>query len=65
MKGGGTPGTARLALHCRRQVLACNHVFEMLMRVAQGEGWPEAIMAVLPPRKGAVLREASPCMPSQ
>ena len=55
--------TARLPLgeHVQlasRQVLAVNHVFELLLRVAQGEGWPEAIMAVLPPRKGAVLRES-------
>ena len=37
--------------HEERRVLAVNHVFEMLMRRAEGAGWSSAIEAAMPKRK--------------
>uniref|UniRef100_W8BQE2 tRNA (guanine(9)-N(1))-methyltransferase n=1 Tax=Ceratitis capitata TaxID=7213 RepID=W8BQE2_CERCA len=50
--------TARLPLseHVNmktRAVLSTFHVFEILMRVAEGQPWTDAIMETLPERKGA------------
>ena len=36
-----------------RKVLTIDHVFKIVGAVADGTGWAEAIMAVLPVRKGA------------
>ncbi|XP_054728664.1 tRNA methyltransferase 10 homolog A [Anastrepha obliqua] len=53
--------TARLPLseHVNmktRAVLSTFHVFEILLRVAEGKPWTEAIMETLPERKGAKPR---------
>jgi len=39
-----------------RHVLTIDHVFMILLRVAGGATWEEALQAVLPQRKGAVLK---------
>ena len=46
-------------VHCtlNYQVLAVNHVYEILALVSQGRSWKEAFMEVIPERKGAVVRE--------
>ena len=58
-RAAGVP-TLRLPLEehvemAQRRVLAVNHVYEMLLLRAAGHGWPDAIMRVLPPRRGATL----------
>ncbi|XP_023294494.2 tRNA methyltransferase 10 homolog A [Lucilia cuprina] len=40
-----------------RTVLTTYHVFEILVRVAEGKSWAEAILQTIPPRKGAKLKE--------
>lgn len=42
-----------------RKVLTIDHVFEIVLRVVEGMSWPEALMKVLPMRKGAVVTDAS------
>lgn len=34
-------------------------MFDILLRVSSGESWPDAILTVLPSRKGAVARGAA------
>ena len=40
-----------------RKVLTIDHVFSILLLVAGGSGWQQALQQVLPARKGAVLKE--------
>ena len=40
-----------------RKVLTVNHVFEILAMVSQGVGWGEALVQVIPGRKGATIKE--------
>ncbi|KAM7342835.1 tRNA (guanine(9)-N(1))-methyltransferase Trmt10A [Cochliomyia hominivorax] len=40
-----------------RAVLSTYHVFEILVRVAEGKCWADAILQTIPPRKGAKLKE--------
>ncbi|XP_037093935.1 tRNA methyltransferase 10 homolog A-like [Pollicipes pollicipes] len=40
-----------------RKVLTIDHVFCILLEVAAGRSWQEALCTVLPARKGAVVRE--------
>ncbi|XP_065367982.1 tRNA methyltransferase 10 homolog A [Calliphora vicina] len=40
-----------------RTVLTTFHVFEILVRVAEGKSWADAILQTIPPRKGAKLKE--------
>jgi len=42
-----------------RKVLTVNHVFEILAAVSQGRGWGEALVQVIPGRKGATVREGA------
>lgn len=40
------------------QVLACNHVFDILIKYREfGNDWAKALQFVLPPRKGAKIQE--------
>lgn len=34
-------------------------VFEILLRVAEGKSWADAILQTIPPRKGAKLKESA------
>lgn len=38
----------------QRRVLAVNHVFSVLLHVANGDSWPSALMAAMPQRRGAM-----------
>lgn len=40
-----------------RKVLAINHVFEIILHVCNGMSWKDAMLQVLPQRKGAVAKE--------
>eukprot|EP00977_Amphora_coffeiformis_P014316 scaffold3960_cov148-Amphora_coffeaeformis.AAC.1 len=57
--------TAKLPLdeHLKKmestRVLTCNHVFDILMHYSQHKSWEQALVSVLPPRKGAQLAAAS------
>ena len=52
--GAGAPNLpASSSTHT--QVLAINQVFDALMSVWNGKGWPAALATVLPPRKGFVV----------
>lgn len=42
-----------------RTVLTINHVFEIVSKVVEGKNWQEAILAVIPPRKGAIAKDKS------
>jgi len=42
-----------------RKVLAINHVFEIILKVCNGQSWPEAMQEVLPQRKGAVMKDVT------
>ena len=37
------------------RVLTCNHVFDILMHYGQYKNWEQALLSVLPQRKGAQL----------
>lgn len=37
-------------------VFATSPVFDILLRVSMGESWPDAILSVLPSRKGAIAK---------
>ncbi len=39
-------------------VLTVNHVFDMLLRRAQGFDWTSAILHVMPPRKVEAIKRA-------
>lgn len=41
-----------------RSVLSTFHVFELLTRVAAGQGWTQAILETIPQRKGAKAKES-------
>jgi len=43
-----------------RKVLTINQVFDILLRVSQGESWANALIQVIPKRKGPTLRQESP-----
>jgi len=43
----------------QRRVLAVNHVFEILLYVANGESWADALAKAVPMRRGAQVREAA------
>ncbi|XP_013109027.2 tRNA methyltransferase 10 homolog A [Stomoxys calcitrans] len=40
-----------------RAVLTTFHVFEILVRVAEGKSWSDAILQTIPPRKGAKAKQ--------
>ena len=39
------------------KVLTIDHVFQILLEVAQGKTWKDAFLTIIPARKGAVLKE--------
>ncbi|XP_075168576.1 tRNA (guanine(9)-N(1))-methyltransferase Trmt10A [Haematobia irritans] len=44
-----------------RAVLTTFHVFEILVRVAEGKSWSDAILQTIPPRKGAKAKQVINC----
>ena len=38
-----------------RKVLTIDHVFRILGSITEGQTWQEALLGVLPPRKGAIV----------
>lgn len=40
----------------QRRVLAVNHVFEILLHVANGDSWADALSKAVPSRRGAHVR---------